>query len=317
MTTSYHSPVVRGIQSFLQDHAEFSINHIVFMADISGGITDEQTDQAGLEMNCVMQAFRVHCTLIDFDDRVREMRVFMPGEHIFPEESGCGGTDYRPPFEYMNRNLPAPSLVICLTDGQCNRFAPAPAFPVFWCMLDNTPFEPPYGTVIRIYGDEEADSLPKPPRENTNVDNPLLKHLSPYMQDPMFNEWLPIVTVVDISRSILQHHLVCAHRQIMEIIDTYRTGLTIVYADDDIRGARLYYPGDNIPIVRSSDQDSDYRSPFHFLNGLKPLPKIALYFTDGRCTKFPPTPSFPVLWCLFSEMPFDPPFGEVLRLPAK
>jgi predicted metal-dependent peptidase len=163
MRISYQSPVVRGIQSFLQGHAGISISNIVFMADISGGITDEQTDQTGLEMNCVMQAFQVPSTLLDFDHRVREMRFFRRGEHIFPQESGNGGTDYRPPFEYIKGHMLTPSIIICLTDGQCNLFADPPTCPVFWCLLDNAPFDPPYGTVIRIYADDAPVSPPKMP----------------------------------------------------------------------------------------------------------------------------------------------------------
>jgi len=38
----------------------------------------------------------------------------------------------------------------------------------------------------------------------------------------------------------------------------------------------------------------------------------AIYLTDGYCSSFPATPTYPVLWVLTEKHSFDPPFGEVV-----
>jgi len=64
---------------------------------------------------------------------------------------GGGGTDFRPPFEYLEKIGEEPDVLVYLTDGYCSRFPKAPSYPVIWCVWqDRHPFNPPFGEVIVI-----------------------------------------------------------------------------------------------------------------------------------------------------------------------
>lgn len=41
-----------------------------------------------------------------------------------------------------------------------------------------------------------------------------------------------------------------------------------------------------------------------------------LWFTDMECSSFPDEPACPLLWAVWGQGGEQPPFGELLRLPA-
>lgn len=46
-------------------------------------------------------------------------------------------------------------------------------------------------------------------------------------------------------------------------------------------------------------------------------PRGVVYLTDGECSDFGQVPPYPVLWIVTTNLPFDPPFGEVARMPTR
>ena len=61
---------------------------------------------------------------------------------------------------------------------------------------------------------------------------------------------------------------------------------------------------------------SDFRPVGRWLddNGLRPA--CLLWFTDLECSSFPDEPACPLLWAVWGQGGEQPPFGELLRLPA-
>ena len=63
---------------------------------------------------------------------------------------GGGGTDFKPGFEYIEKEGIMPSCALYFTDGYCNSFPEEPDFPTLWLLTDKANFTPPFGEVIRI-----------------------------------------------------------------------------------------------------------------------------------------------------------------------
>jgi len=61
-----------------------------------------------------------------------------------------GGTDFKPGFEYIEKEAVMPSCVIYFTDGWCDSFPEAPDYPTLWISTDKANFTPPFGEVINL-----------------------------------------------------------------------------------------------------------------------------------------------------------------------
>lgn len=61
---------------------------------------------------------------------------------------GGGGTDFRPPFEWLKENNVKPECLVYLTDMYGTFPSEAPAYPVIWCAT--TDEAAPFGEIVRI-----------------------------------------------------------------------------------------------------------------------------------------------------------------------
>jgi predicted metal-dependent peptidase len=64
------------------------------------------------------------------------------------EATGGGGTDFRPPFDYVEKQNIEPRAFVYLTDGYGPFPDKEPPYPVLWLMT--TDVKPPWGEVVRI-----------------------------------------------------------------------------------------------------------------------------------------------------------------------
>jgi len=104
-------------------------------------------------------ASEVQSIVSEVGGRVRVIHVDMELQHVEEVDEhddidlnlrGGGGTDFRPGFEWLDKNSEDVSAVVYFTDGYCDSFPPAPAIPTLWCVYDNQSFNPPFGEVIHI-----------------------------------------------------------------------------------------------------------------------------------------------------------------------
>lgn len=126
------------------------LGKIVTVVDTSGSIANEEIDQFAGEMTSILEEYKADCTVIYCDADVAGV------EHIPADDlplqlkpKGGGGTDFRPPFEYVAEHEELPACLVYFTDGYCNQFPEEPEYPTLWVVTDGVKdFNPPFGEVI-------------------------------------------------------------------------------------------------------------------------------------------------------------------------
>ena len=64
---------------------------------------------------------------------------------------GGGGTDFRPVFEWVERQGVAPCCLVYLTDLLCNRFPDqTPDYPVLWVQTADYNVTAPFGEIVKM-----------------------------------------------------------------------------------------------------------------------------------------------------------------------
>lgn len=118
---------------------------IVVCIDTSGSLTADDLADFGAEIRSIVEDARPSLTRIIYcDARVNKVVEFGPSDELVFEMVGGGGTDFRPPFHYLEENGITPKVLVYLTDG----YGPFPEreseFPVMWA-INNYDVTPPWG----------------------------------------------------------------------------------------------------------------------------------------------------------------------------
>jgi len=125
--------------------------------DTSGSVSNDELKQFASEVNSILEEYQdITVQVIYCDTRVAHIDTFhstdMP---VQMKMHGGGGTDFRPPFEWVKENLESkPTCLIYFTDMECDRFPNNPGYPVIWVQTE-TPYSshfenPPFGEVIKM-----------------------------------------------------------------------------------------------------------------------------------------------------------------------
>lgn len=143
---------------FLPDfnEKEFVAKDILFMADTSGSVLDEDISRVYTEICSACEQFRGSlCGKLGFfDAEVIEPIPFASVEDILSIiPYGGGGTDFTVIYDYVRNNYRDvyPSCIIIFTDG----YGPYPEkeytlnIPTLW-ILDNDEITPPFGKTVRL-----------------------------------------------------------------------------------------------------------------------------------------------------------------------
>jgi predicted metal-dependent peptidase len=126
-----------------------SMGTVVAVSDDSGSVSNEVLDALAAEINAIGEAVApekiVH---ISCDAAINHVAEFAQGEPFKMVSKGGGGTDFRPPFDHVEKSGAAPDCLVYLTDGY-GPFPDKPApYPVLWVMT--TDVVPPWGEHVRI-----------------------------------------------------------------------------------------------------------------------------------------------------------------------
>ena len=117
---------------------------IVIAIDTSGSIGEKELNEFGSEIKGIVDQVKpTKTTVIYCDARIAHVDEFLPGDELTFGAHGGGGTDFRPPFDYLAENDIRPKAFVYLTDG----YGPFPEeqdFPVLWC-INNNDVTPPHG----------------------------------------------------------------------------------------------------------------------------------------------------------------------------
>ncbi len=122
---------------------------VVIAIDTSGSIDDLMLGKFTSELSAIMddaQPERVYVIQCDAD--IQAVDKYEPGERIALDLEGGGGTDFRPVFEWVDRQAINPACLIYLTDLAGDFPVSAPEYPVLWAATEDG--SPPWGEVVRI-----------------------------------------------------------------------------------------------------------------------------------------------------------------------
>lgn len=130
-----------------------SMPPMVVAVDTSGSINDLVVSQFANEINAIAQELQpeqVH--VVYCDDSVRGVDVFERGEAITVNPKGGGGTDFRPVFDWVDKEGITPSCLVYLTDMAGTFPNVEPDYPVLWGDTKGY-YPPPWGEQVRVLCD--------------------------------------------------------------------------------------------------------------------------------------------------------------------
>lgn len=131
------------------------IGNVIVACDTSGSISENEIGVIVSELFSILENLEavnkdsLEIPVIYCDAIIQRVETLQIGD--IPKPKGGGGTDFRPPFEYVEKNLNTPAGLIYLTDGYCGSFPENPGYSVLWALFKNNPtFKPPFGEIVYI-----------------------------------------------------------------------------------------------------------------------------------------------------------------------
>jgi predicted metal-dependent peptidase len=122
---------------------------VIVAIDTSGSVDEELLSTFLGEVSSMMQQYpNYEIDLITADAKVQSFKTFLPGEPLAYEISGGGGTDFRPVFEYIDRHIDYPTLLIYFTDGEGTYPKEEVSYDVLWVMPESRDI--PFGEVVIV-----------------------------------------------------------------------------------------------------------------------------------------------------------------------
>jgi predicted metal-dependent peptidase len=131
----------------------FEMGKVLFIGDSSGSIGEEEINIAASEIQAATILVKAEFWVMWVDDHVQGEPEEIDS-NVYPlklKPKGFGGTDFKPGFEWIDKESFDPVCVIYITDGFCNSFPPEPDFPVLWLITSKENFKPPWGEVTNYW----------------------------------------------------------------------------------------------------------------------------------------------------------------------
>jgi predicted metal-dependent peptidase len=125
-----------------------AMGEVVIAIDTSGSVV-HILNQFGAVMRDIINSVRPRRVVVVYcDAAVNHVDFFDRGQELVLEAHGGGGTDFRPPFEYVQEQNIQPACFLYLTDMYGAFPAEPPPYPVLWC--STTEIDGPFGQTIKI-----------------------------------------------------------------------------------------------------------------------------------------------------------------------
>lgn len=121
--------------------------NLVVAVDSSGSVEEELLNEFLSEINFLMSTVaNYEITLLVCDDKIHSHHTFYSGDTLECELQGGGGTDFRPVFEFIDKELQDIKLLLYFTDLE-GKFPDAqPSYTVKW--ISPKEVEVPFGELI-------------------------------------------------------------------------------------------------------------------------------------------------------------------------
>lgn len=125
--------------------------HFVIAKDTSGSISNEMLAQFSGEVSAILDTcYGLTAKIIYADASVQAVEEFGPGMPIKNNLSyGRGGTDFRPVFDYIEKEEKKPACLIYMTDGFGTFPQVQPDYPVLWAIVSDFK-DIPFGERVEI-----------------------------------------------------------------------------------------------------------------------------------------------------------------------
>lgn len=125
-----------------------SMGEIAVVIDTSGSIDQPTLNAFGAEIKAIVQSARPAKTHVIYCDAdVNHVDEFSPNDDLAFKMHGGGGTDFRPPFAYVDEHGIKPVCLVYLTDGY-GPFPDSADYPVLW--VCTTDVVAPFGETVPI-----------------------------------------------------------------------------------------------------------------------------------------------------------------------
>lgn len=142
------NPRLMSMGTYLPKLESQETGEIILIVDTSGSIDGELLNEFATEMYEVCKFTSKELLVIYVDTRVHAPEYIEDGLQLHPK--GGGGTDFKPGFDYIEKEEKTPAAVIYFTDGFCDSYPNTPDYPVLWTVYKNETFNPPFGEVIHL-----------------------------------------------------------------------------------------------------------------------------------------------------------------------
>ncbi len=122
-----------------------AMGEMVVVIDTSGSIGQKELTEFGGEIKGIVDEVRpTKVRVIYCDSRIAHIDEFGPDDDLQFAAHGGGGTDFRPPFKWLEENQIVPRALVYLTDGHGPFPEQEADFPVMWA-INNHAVTPPHG----------------------------------------------------------------------------------------------------------------------------------------------------------------------------
>lgn len=125
---------------------------LAIAVDTSGSVRSEEISEFLAEVSALKGQLRARVSLLACDDQLSEESplVFEPWEEFCSPDAlhGGGGTDFRPVFEWIDRQGRDPALLLYFTDARGRFPKREPNYPVLWLVKGKQPV--PWGQRIQL-----------------------------------------------------------------------------------------------------------------------------------------------------------------------
>lgn len=125
------------------------VGEIVIVVDTSGSIGEQELEQFAGEINEISSGAQPSAMYVIYcDAEVQSVEEFSASEPIMLSPKGGGGTDFVPPFRWVEENGLEPGCLIYLTDLCCDSFPERPEYPVLW--VTDSRKSAPFGRTLHV-----------------------------------------------------------------------------------------------------------------------------------------------------------------------
>lgn len=124
------------------------IGNLCVVVDTSGSVSQKELEYFAGEFNSIREYLKPRLTTVIYcDAHVQKVEEYEPDDEVKFEMIGGGGTDFRPPFDYLDNNAQDVVGLVYMTDMWGQFPDTPPEYPVAWLSTSGVD-KAPFGKVI-------------------------------------------------------------------------------------------------------------------------------------------------------------------------